>query len=249
MTAPLTAPPGLIRRLRSRRARAGGPLVVVALAALAGFLLMGQLQGGRPEANTLEAETEGDLARILAALNAEADALQAELGELKVQVSELRRSSESDAAAADAIEQQLRSLQVLSATTPVTGPGVMVTVTDPGGNITYDAIIDIVQELRDAGAEAISINDERVGVATAFAERDGRIIANGRVIEAPYRIAAIGQAATLEGGLKIPGGAVDAISAIGRSVKVEVTKLAKVDVPALAQAPQFEVARPVGSSP
>jgi uncharacterized protein YlxW (UPF0749 family) len=224
-------------------------VVVIVLAALAGFLLVGQLQGDRAVPNRLEAESEGDLARILSGLNDEADALQTELAELRVQLNELRRSSESDAAAAEAIDQQIRSLEVLAGTTPVTGPGIVVSISDPSGKLTYDAMIDIVQELRDAGAEAIAVNNERIGVATAFAERDGRITANGKALSAPYRVSAIGQAATLEGGLKIPGGAVDALAALGKDVKVEIARQAKVDLPALSRPPQFEVARPVGSKP
>ena len=248
MTAPVAAP-GLATRARTLRWRGIVPVAVVAFAAIAGFLVVGQLQGDREVPNQLEAENEGDLARILSGLNDEADALQAELAELRVQLNELRRSSESDAAAADAIDQQIRSLEVLAGTSPVTGPGIVVTITDPSGNLTYDAMIDIVQELRDAGAEAIAVNTERIGVATAFAERDGRITVNGRALTAPYRVFAIGQAATLEGGLKIPGGAVDALTALGKDVKVEIAKQARVDVPALSRPPEFEVARPVGSKP
>ena len=61
---------------------------------------------------------------------------------------------------------------MLAGTVPVTGPGLVVTVEDPNGSVTYDTLIDIVQELRDAGAEAVAVNDIRIGVATAFAERD-----------------------------------------------------------------------------
>jgi uncharacterized protein YlxW (UPF0749 family) len=248
MTAPVAAP-GIATRARTMRGRGIIPVAVVAFAAIAGFLVVGQLQGDRQVPNQLEAENEGDLARILSGLNDEADALQAELAELRVQLNELRRSTESDAAAAQAIDQQIRSLEVLAGTSPVTGPGIIVTITDPSDNLTYDAMIDIVQELRDAGAEAIAINNERVGVATAFAERDGRVTVNGRALSAPYRVFAIGQAATLEGGLKIPGGAVDALTALGKDVKVEIAKQARVDVPALSRPPEFEVARPVGSKP
>ena len=247
MTAPVAAA-GITARARGWRTRAAGPIGVIALAAIAGFLLVGQLQGDRPEANPLEAENEGDLARILAGLNAEAQALQTEIAELRVQLNDLRRSSESDAAAAEAIDQQLRSLEVLSGTTPVTGPGIVVNISDPEGTLTYDAMIDIVQELRDAGAEAIAVNDERIGVATAFAERDGRITVDSRVVTAPYRVAAIGHAATLEGGLKIPGGAVDAVTALGEDLRVTITKQAKVDLPPLSRVPTFDAARPVETS-
>lgn len=248
MTAPV-AVPGLSARLRSLRGRGVASIAVTVFAGVAGFLAVGQLQADREVPNRLEAEDEGDLARILAGLNEEADALQAELAELRVQLNELRRSSESDAAAAAAADEQIRALEVLAGTTPVTGPGVTVTIEDPAGRVGYDAIIDVVQELRDAGAEAIAVNGQRIGVRTAFGERDGSVTADGVTLRAPYRIVAVGLAATLEGGLKIPGGAVDALSALGDDVTVTVAKQAQVEVPALSRTPEFDVARPVGSTP
>lgn len=241
MTAPLAAPPGVFHRLRRG---IGAPVLLAVAAAVVGFLLVGQLQGPRRESPPLEAESEGDLARILSDLNAEADALQSEIAELKVQLGELRRSSRDESAAAEAAAEQLRNLQVLAGTTPVTGPGVLVTIADPNQLLTYDTMIDIVQELRDAGAEAVAVNGNRIGVASAFAERDGGITVDGVAVAAPFRIVAIGQPATLEGGLKIPGGAVDAVSTV-RGVRVTVAKQAKVDLPALARPPEFDVAEPV----
>ena len=241
MTAPLAAPPGPLARLRTGF---GGPVLLALAATAVGFLLVGQLRGEQAERAPLEAESEGDLARILADLNAEADALQGEIAELRIQLSDLRRSSQDETAAAEAADEQLRSLQVLAGTTPVQGPGVLVTVADPNGSITYDTLIDIGQELRDAGAEAVAVNDVRIGVATSFAERDEKITVDGTVLTPPYRIAAIGQPATLDGGLKIPGGAVDAVSTI-RGVKVDVARRVEVDLPALDRPPQFDAARPV----
>ena len=137
---------------------------------------------------------------------------------------------------------------MLAGTVPVTGPGVTLTIADPSGSITYDVMIDVVQELRDAGAEAVAVNQHRIGVASAFGERDGRITVQDRTLEAPYIVQAIGQPATLDGGLKIPGGAQDAMTAL-RNVKVEVVRQARVDIPALLEPPDLSQARPVGSRP
>lgn len=223
-------------------------LLILVVTAAIGFLLVGQLRDTPDPSLALAAESEGDLARILAGLNSEADALQSELADLKLALADQQRSSQSEAAAMEAANDQLRTLQVLAGTVPVTGPGVTLTITDPAASITYDVLIDVVQELRDAGAEAVAVNNQRLGVAAAFGEREGRITLNDRTLEPPYIVQAIGQPATLDGGLKIPGGAQDAMTAL-RSVKVEVARQARVDIPALSTPPVFSEARPVGSRP
>jgi uncharacterized protein YlxW (UPF0749 family) len=106
-------------------------------------------------------------------------------------------------------------------------------------------LVDTVQELRDAGAEAIAINGRRVGVASAFTKKDNRIGLDGVPLPTPYVIDAIGPAATMEGGLKIPGGALDTMQAL-RGVSVDVRRANTLNLPALTQAPQFSSARPVG---
>jgi uncharacterized protein YlxW (UPF0749 family) len=172
--------------------------------------------------------------------------LREEVSGLRLQLAELEAGSRSDEAAARTADQQLQALEVLAGTVPVTGPGVTVRVTDPEDSMTYDSLIDVVQELRDAGAEAISVNNRRVGANSAFGEDEGFVSLDGAPMAAPYEVAAIGQPATLEGGLEIPGGALDSLRAL-KGVEVTVLRVPKVDIPALAEAPTFRVARPVGS--
>ena len=223
-----------------------GRVVVAVVAAVVGFLLVTQVRGQERFTQRLEAESEGDLARILASLNTESDALREEIATLKLQLLTLETSSERDETAVRAAREQLQALQVLAGTVPATGPGILVRIADPDDSLTYDSFVDIVQELRDAGAEAIAVNGRRVGVATWFAEREGGIVVDDVRIDAPYEVLAIGRSDTLEAGLAIPGGVLDTLSA-AKGVEVAVEPRADVVVPALEEAPSFRVARPVGS--
>ena len=241
MTAPISVPTS-----DGARRVLGGRAVVVLVTAVVGFLLVGQLRGTERFRTRLSAEDEGDLTRILASLTTEADALRTEISDLRLRLQTLEASTQRDDTATKAAEEQLRNLEVLAGTVPVTGPGLVLSVTDPDGSVSFDTILDIIQELRDAGAEAIGVNGHRVGVASALSERDGRPVLDGVVLEAPYDVHAIGQATTLEGGLKIPGGAVDALTAL-RGVSVEIERRAQVDIAALVRPPTFSAARPVGS--
>lgn len=71
--------------------------------------------------------------------------------------------------------------------------------------LDYEQFVDVVQELRDAGAEAVAVNGLRVGARSSFATEDDRVLLDGRPLKEPYRIEAIGSPETLEGGLEIPG--------------------------------------------
>lgn len=252
MTAPAGSRAGRLAAWVQRRpggAAAGiRSVAVVAVTAVVGFLLAGQISRPAPLTAPLEAESESDLARILASLNTESDALRDEISTLRLQLAELQASSEDEQGALTTAERQLASLEVLAGTVPVRGPGVLVSVTDPKGSLRFDTLIDMVQELRDAGAEAIAVNGERVGVASAFSERDGRVVLDDHVLRPPYEIEAIGQPATLDGGLKIPGGAVDAATAVA-GVEVTVARRTALELPALDEAPTFRVARPIRSTP
>ena len=222
-------------------------VLVALIAAAVGFLLVSQLRGQERFSRRLQAESEGDLARILSSLNTEADSLRDEIDALKLQLLSVQTSSQRDDAAVRAAQEQLASLEVLAGTVPVHGPGIILRIDDPEGSVRYDALIDAVEELRDAGAEAIAVDRVRVAASSAFSEAGGGIVLDDTPLSAPYEVVAIGSPPTLESGLSIPGGASDTLSAL-RGVKITVTREADVVLPAVARTPTFRVGRPVGST-
>lgn len=231
-----------------RPAAAGRPLRARALVALSvglvGFLLTAQFRATRGVTAQLEAESEEDLTRIFASLNAESAALRDEIADLRLELAALESSAARDELAREAGARQLEELEILAGLVPARGPGVGVRIDDPSGSFEYELLLDLVQELRDAGAEAIAVNGRRVGTTTAFSSRRGEVTVDGRPVSAPYEVVAIGDPATLEVGLRIPGGAADTLAALG-GVAVEVERLSDVLVPALEEPPSFKVATPV----
>lgn len=230
-----------------RSSRPGGSLLILLVTALVGFLAVSQLRSSQRFSQRLQAESEEDLTRILASLTTQADALRDEATSLRLQLVSLEAASKNDAQATASARDQLQALQVLSGTVAVTGPGIALDITDPAGSVAYDTMIDVVEELRDAGAEAIAANGHRVGPASAFAQQGSEVLLDGAALSPPFRVSAIGQPDTLEGGLKIPGGALDSLVAL-KGVSAEVHRLTKVDIAALERAPTLKVARPVVSS-
>ena len=222
-----------------------GARALVALSVgLVGFLLAAQFRATQGVTEQLEAESEADLTRIFAALNEESAALRDEVADLRLELAALESSAARDELAREAAARQLEQLEILAGVVPARGPGVAVRISDPAGSFEYELLLDLVQELRDAGAEAIAINGRRVGAGTAFSSRRGAVTVDGRPVTGPYEVVAIGDPATLEVGLKIPGGAADTLTALD-GVAVDVERRSDVLVPALEEPPTFKVATPV----
>jgi uncharacterized protein YlxW (UPF0749 family) len=223
------------------------PVAAKALVALSvgvvGFLVAAQLGTTRGGTGNLAAESESDLTRIFSSLNEESAALRDEISQLRLELASLQSSAERDQLARDAAQRQLSDLQILAGVVPARGPGVAVRIDDPNGTFEYELLLDLVQELRDAGAEAIAVNGRRIGGTTAFSSQGAAVTVDGHEVAQPYEVLAIGDPATLEVGLKIPGGAVDTLDAL-EGTKVGVERRSDVRVPALEHPPEFRAARP-----
>lgn len=240
--APAHDPPGVLGGL-SGRVVATRVMVAVCVA-LVGFLLVAQVRARHGVTEQLETESEQDLTRIFSSLNEESAGLRDEISELRLELAALESSAARDQVAREAAVRQLEELEILAGVVAAKGPGVTVRISDPDGSFDFELLLDLVQELRDAGAEAISVNGRRVGASTAFSASRGRITVDGEEIRGPYEVLAIGDPATLEVGLKIPGGAADTLGAL-EGVEVGLERRNEVKVPALAHAPSFNVADPV----
>ncbi|MGH2675033.1 MAG: DUF881 domain-containing protein [Actinomycetota bacterium] len=190
--------------------------VAIALVALVvGFLVAVQAAGsGDRPLSRLAAERPEDLTRILADLNAEADELARELSTLRVKLARYQSSARSDDLALRDARKSLADLQVLSGLVPVEGPGVAVRIEDPQAQVGWEGLLDLVQELRDAGAEAIAVNGRRVIASTWFGPADGGGMVDGTRIVPPYELEAIGPGDVIAQALGIPGGPVSVLSAL-----------------------------------
>lgn len=209
-----------------------GKVLVALVAAAMGFFLISQINTTDDLSDQLEAESETDLTAIFARLNDESAALQAELTDLQIQLQILESSAEQDSLARAAAESELSQLEILAGAVGARGPGVTLRIDDPNGELESGDVLDLVQELRDAGAEAIAIADQRVGAATSFGGEAGAVTVDGTPLPPSFEVVAIGDPPTLEGGLAIRGGALELLQAEG-SIAVAVTAQTEVEVPPL----------------
>ncbi|MFJ1315997.1 DUF881 domain-containing protein, partial [Acinetobacter baumannii] len=89
----------------------------------------------------------------------ESGRLDEQINQLKGTRDDLRSGVDSSNVAADQASQRLSQLELLAGTVPAQGPGIRITISAPAGKVTANAMLDNIEELRDAGAEAIEIND------------------------------------------------------------------------------------------
>lgn len=212
---------------------------------LFGFFLVAQLQASENLGAQLEGEREEDLAAILANLSAETDRLQNELTDLRLTLLAFEESAERDGLARRSLERRLADFSILAGVVAAEGEGVVLTIEDPRGAIGPEHLVDAVQELRDAGAEAMDVNGNRVLVSSSFTVRNRRLLIDGTPIDSPYRIAAVGPAETMARALAIPGGVIDTLERAGEAVVSEVRQRAELTVPARSDPTPFVFGEPV----
>jgi uncharacterized protein YlxW (UPF0749 family) len=226
------------RSLLTPRLRRVDVAVAVLLAAL-GFAAVVQVRSTQVEGPLATARQE-DLVQILDDLTNRDERLQAEIGSLEQARREITSGSgRSEAALAEA-RRRTQLLGVLAGTVPARGPGLMLTISDPRGEIGQDALPDVLlnalEELRAAGAEAVQLEGPvapgeqpapgqarvRVVASTSFLRDDrGGVLVDGQLLKAPFRFLVVGEPTTLATSLVIPGGVVDDVEARGGETTVE----------------------------
>lgn len=166
---------------------------------------------------------------------------------------EYRQDAQKNDTGARAMAAELDNAMTLAGLTDVDGEGVIVTLNDsrdiPSGASAANYIIhdrdlrDIVNELIASGAEAISINDERICGKSSIRCVGPTITINNKYCAPPYVIKAIGHPSTLEAGLNIRDGVVDIMRQFG--IEVNIVKTNNVQIPKYKGAVTFQYAHTV----
>jgi uncharacterized protein YlxW (UPF0749 family) len=169
------------------------------------------------------------------------------VADLRRTLAAMQSAGSDDQAAIANAQARLAALSILIGTVAATGPGVRVTIDDPGPGVAPETMLDVINELRAAGAETMELRAGtqavRVGVDTWVTGTPGALIVDGMTLQPPYSVVAIGDPPTLAAAMTIPGGAVDSVGRVGASMKVE--QSGSLDVTALRQPKPRQYAQPV----
>ncbi|GGZ41979.1 DUF881 domain-containing protein [Streptomyces poonensis] len=216
-------------------------LIVALLLFGLGFGLAVQVTSNSEGDGALRGARQEDLVRILDELDDRTQRLEEEKQGLEDQRTELENSSDQAEEARRQTVEKERQLGVLAGTVAAQGPGITVRIDDTKGTVEADMLLDAIQELRAAGAEAIQVNGVRVVAGTYLTDSDDGISVDGNKITQPYRFKVIGKPQDLEPALNIPGGVVQTLEK--EQATVTVARADKIVVDALRAAERPDYAR------
>ena len=187
------------------RVRASSTILITLMCALLGFGYMTQINSGPSAYETM---SEDELVRLINETSTQAQNLEQRKNQLSQQLSSLKAAADQREQAQRIANQNKETSGIISGSLPAQGKGVIVTI-GKGADKDIDAstMFTLIEELRNAGAEVISINDVRVVTSTSiWADEDGGLECDGIPLGTPYTVRAIGNPADLQNAVNIAGG-------------------------------------------
>ncbi len=232
----------LVRMAAPRRTKA--QLLATALALTLGFAIATQVQ--QTQLAGLESMRQDDLVQVLDDVSQRSSRLSQQQRDLEAQRDQLASGAGTSQAAIAQAQRRLDALRLLAGTAPAQGPGIRITIADPNRKVTATVLLDVLQELRDAGAEVVQYGDDRVVAGSYFSTSGADVQVDGHPLARPFTILAIGDKATMASAMSIPGGIVETVRRLGATAVVEQLDQLKVDALQTPRTPRY--AQPVPDS-
>jgi uncharacterized protein YlxW (UPF0749 family) len=206
-------------------------LSLAIVAFLLGGLIVVQLRS-QEAGNGLDQLTPTELTVLVGNLNTRNDQLRVEIATTQAELSALQASDARGDTSVGQLQSDLAKVRAWTGLDPVSGPGVRITVT---GGIDAPSVQALVNELRNAGAEAIAVNDLRVEPNSVVNGPIGGLLLGGTTLGDPFQVSAIGNPETLTGSLTRAGGIVAQLAATAPSAQLIVTPIDMLLLPATTE--------------
>jgi uncharacterized protein YlxW (UPF0749 family) len=202
-----------------------------------GLLLVVQL---RSQSNTRQLEAPEDWDRVVVDLIDNNARLREEIQALEGELTGLR-DTDGRGALLQSLVDEANLLRIVNGLVEVSGPGVEVVVSGP---VTVLDLQDLINELRNAGAEALAVNGRRIVTWSAISTDGVYVMVDGQPVLPPYRLEAIGAAQTMETALLRPGGLVSLLQQADARVSIDIHLQQKMTLPVYDQPFEFAYAEP-----
>ena len=174
---------------------------------------------------SIETMREEELRTELGNWKQKYDEAKEQYKEVEEKIEEYKEKRENNIETAGLIKEELKETDILLGKTDLQGEGIEITIRemqeDDYTRIKYTDLLTIVNALKYAGAEAISINEERIINMSDIVDIGSSFIKiNGQRILAPYVIKVIGNKSFLESSLLGNGGAAEQLKKMGHDVQI-----------------------------
>lgn len=150
------------------------------------------------------------------------------LQEANEQINEYKEKSYNNQEAKEVVDKELAKVNLDLGKTDVEGEGIEIIIKEGNEEVDSEDLLKLVNELKLAEAEAISINDERIINLTDIVSANDYIVVNGQRLSAPFVIKAIGNRKYLESGLTAKNGYIDKMQKVGKDVIITTEKLISI---------------------
>lgn len=153
---------------------------------------------------------EAELKEMLAKYKADYADAEAQYKEVEKKIEEYKQNEKSEEATIVLLEKEIKEANMKLGLTDVVGEGIVIKMEALEGKIIdHSELLTLINELLLAGAEAISINEQRIVAMSDMATVGNFILINGERTISPYTIKAIGDKTHLQSALNIKGGYID----------------------------------------
>ena len=213
-------------RLTARHRR--NSLTIAVVAAILGLLVVIQIRS-QSTAGGLENLSAQELTVLVANLNTRNDQLRAEIASLDGETRSLAAGPARGEPSREQLQLDLTRVRAWSGLSSVMGPGIRISVTGP---IAGSAVEDLLNELRNAGAEALAVDGVRLVSRDVVAGPPDQLSVENTALDDPFEIAAIGNAETLVGTLTRAGGIIAQLAATYPDAEITVTPVSILRLPA-----------------
>ena len=223
------------------RVRLVTSVLVALMCALLGFGYAVQVHNNQSSYQSL---SEEELVRLLDETSNQVDKLEERKSQLNQQLTSIKSAADKQKEAARIAQQNEQSSGILSGRLPAEGRGVVITVTEDGDRVDASTMFNLIEELRNAGAEVISFNDVRVVTSTYLLDTHKGLQCDHVKLHSPYVVKAIGDPDSLQNAIQIAGGVGSRIKVqFHASVSVEQSDGVRIDQVRRVQ--DYQYAKPV----
>lgn len=205
-----------------------------------GLLLVAQFRTQRMTDSPILSASSADQLVVISSLVENNARLREEMEALEVQLSEYQQAT--GRAVLETLVEELNKVRIINGLVEVSGSGIEVSLDGPIGVVDVQ---DLINELRNAGAEALTINGERLTLYSVIAStEDGGMTIRGVELSRPYVLQAIGQPGTIETALLRSGGLISTLERNYEGLAVSVIKRERMVLPVYKGDIEFVYASP-----